>query len=169
MQAVILGPLKSENLKKYFDWRNNYKIWKWCRQNSYLNELHHKEWFDHVSDDPKIKMFEIIDRDENETVGVCGLTDIDLINRRAEFSIYIGPEYHGQNYGELGLRALIHHGFMHFGLNSIFGETFELNKSAAIFERVGMKLEGIRREYYYREGRFINAKIYSILRSEWVE
>jgi RimJ/RimL family protein N-acetyltransferase len=107
-----------------------------------------------------------VDNDNHRIVGVCGLTNMDLINRRAEFSLYVADPGQGKGYGEAALRALIAKGFNTYGLNCIWGEVFEGNPAIAMFERVGFKPEGRRREFYFREGRFIDAILISLLRSE---
>ena len=163
---ISLGPLQRDNLELYRSWRNDYSVWKWCRQNDFINEVEQVKWFERISQDKYIKMYEII---KNQTpIGVCGLTDFDYLNQRAEFSLYIGPEYHGKGLGKLSLEVLLYHGFTHHNLNLIWGETFEGNKAAKTFESVGMKQDGIRRKFYVREGKFINAILFSILKSEWL-
>jgi hypothetical protein len=100
-------------------------------------------------------------------VGVCGLTSIDWVNRRAEFSLYIDPDRQKDGLGKAALQTLLHHGFMTLGLNCIWGETFDLNPAAKLFEGLGFIKEGSRRDFYYRDGRFIDAHLYSLLRRHW--
>lgn len=104
-----------------------------------------------------------------ELVGVCGLTDICPVNQRAEFSLYIFPEHHQQGYGSEALSCLLTHGFKNLNLNRIWGETFDQNPGAKVFERLGFRHEGKREEFYFREGRFIDAHLYSIGRKEWLK
>lgn len=100
-------------------------------------------------------------------VGVCGLTSIDLHNRRAEFSLYIAPALHGQGFGRKGLELLLTHGFKNLGLNVIWGEVFDGNPAAKLFRRLGFVKEGTRREFYFRDGKFIDAHIVSLTAGEW--
>lgn len=106
-----------------------------------------------------------------EAVGICGLTSIDLVNRHAEFSLYIAPERQRLGYGAEALKTLCAHGFLGLGLKHIFGETFDQNPAAQMFESVGFVKEGTRRKFYYRQGQFIDAHLYSILdedfRGKW--
>jgi ribosomal-protein-alanine N-acetyltransferase len=95
-------------------------------------------------------------------LGVCGLTSMDLINRRAEFSLYIGPEFQGQGFGKNALKTLLAHGFRNYGLNRIWGESFEGNPAIAMFESLGFEPEGIRKEFYFKGGKFIDAYLFSI-------
>ena len=165
VRLTALGPWLQVST---FRWRNDYKIWKWCRQNDQLINKNHLDWFDNIRNDPTIKMYAILNQiDEN--VGVCGLTDIDRLNQRAEFSLYIGPEYQNKGYGKAALKTLLSHGFMNQNLNVIWGETFEGNPAYDMFIKLGMRHEGTRRQFYYKEGKFIDAHLVSITRIEYEE
>ena len=164
-KKIHLKALDTDHLSKALRWRNDYRVWKWCRQNDLISDLDHSQWFRSQNDDPKIKMFAVFGNDI--FVGVCGLTDIDRVNQRAEFSLYIGPEYQGMGYGKLALKTLLMHGFRNLNLNCIWGETFDGNPAANMFESLGFLKEGTRRQFYYRNGKFIDAHLYSILREDF--
>jgi RimJ/RimL family protein N-acetyltransferase len=127
-------------------------------------------WFERQAKDPSVRMYRIEFGAEKlrETVGVCGLTSLDFANRRAEFSLYIGPEHQQRGFGRRALATLLVHGFQNLGLNLIWGETFEGNHAAKMFESLGFKKEGTRRQFYWKDGRFIDAHLYSITRDEWM-
>lgn len=176
--SISLAPLSPEDSALAFNWRNNPAIFKWCRQNDFLNLPNHEKWFRSQFEDKSVKFYAIkltekrIFEDGSvfnnliSTIGVAGLTSIDLINQRAEFSLYIGPENHGKGYGKEALKALVRHGFNILPLNIIWGETYEGNPAYKMFEDVGFKKEGTRREFYCREGKFVDAHLYSIKRGE---
>jgi RimJ/RimL family protein N-acetyltransferase len=164
-QKITLGPLSNIPYEKTLAWRNDYRIFKWSRQREPLEKSNHVKWCEGLSSRADLKMFGIF---EGETpVGVCGLSNIDLINRSSEFSIYIGPSFWGQGLAQDALKTLVKYGFHVLGLNHIFGETFDGNQAAKCFEKVGFKKEGTRRAFYFREGKFIDAHLYSILASEF--
>lgn len=164
---IKLRRLSGEDNLKTFNWRNDERIFKWCRQNDVLHADQHNKWFGSQSQDRSISMYAIESTEGATLVGVCGFTSIDLINRHAEFSMYIGPEYHKRGYGEAALRELVRKGFRDYGFNSIWGETFDGNPAIKLFEKVGFKREGSRRDFYFRDGKFIDAHLVSILRSEY--
>jgi ribosomal-protein-alanine N-acetyltransferase len=167
--TIDLAPIARADLPKLLEWRNDYRVWRWTRQADYLNEVKHAEWFERQAKDPTIRMYKIVLRAQGTTndVGVCGLTSIDHFNRRAEFSLYVAPAYHRRGIGRSALAVLLGHGFDNLGLNLIWGETFDGNPAARVFEAVGMRREGTRRDFYWREGRFIGAHLYSITSEEW--
>lgn len=151
--------------ERTFKWRNDPRIFRWTRQNDLLTLANHRAWFQSQQTDPSMRMYAVLQH--GLQVGVCGLTSIDLLNRRAEFSLYIDPECHGHGLGRAALATLMCHGFSCLGLEVIWGETFDGNPAAKMFERLGMKKEGTRRAFYYRHGASISAHLYSLLSSEW--
>lgn len=163
--GVQLGPLLSHNNEQYRTWRNHPRIWKNCRQHDVISDFEQEKWFARQSDDPTIKMYEV--KRFDGVLGVCGLTSIDSTNRRAEFSLYIEPNAQGNGFGEMALKTLVSHGFKNLNLNCIWGETFDGNPAANLFVRTGFKMEGTRRQFYFRQGKYIDAHLYSLLRDEW--
>jgi RimJ/RimL family protein N-acetyltransferase len=155
-------------------WRNQREVWRWCRQNTLISSSDQERWNQRIATDPTIKMFGIeIYKNINSTsddlkVGVCGFTSISMGNRNAEFSLYIAPQFQGNGYGKDALKALLTHGFIDFGFKRIWGEVFDGNPAKKIFESLGMVHEGTLRKSYWKDGRFIDSHIVSMLNSEFV-
>jgi len=164
--GTSLDTLKFENLEIYRYNRNLTDVRCWCRQYDLISVADQLEWFDRQHIDSTIKMYEVINGKE-DLVGVCGLTDICHINRRAEFSLYIFPEHKLKGYGREALEILFTHGFSNLGLNTIWGETFDGNPARNLFLDIGMMHEGTRNDFYFRNGHFIDAHLYSIGAEDW--
>lgn len=153
-----------------FHWRNDERVYRWCRQYDVLHADQHKRWIGCQEIDQTVSMYAVESIDEKEcfeTVGVCGLTSIDYVNSRAEFSLYIAPGHQGQGFGEAALRALLAKAFFTYNLNLVWGEAFNGNPAMKMFERVGFIKEGSRRQFYYRNGKYIDAHLFSITRNEY--
>jgi len=166
MVRVKLGPILKEYSPQLFSWRNDENIFKWCRQVDLLTEVGHEKWMQSHQLDKSIKMYAILN-ERSDLIGVCGLTDIDLINQRAEFSLYIGPEFQRKGYAKEALELLIETGFSRYPLKTIWGETFDKNPAYDMFLKIGFKLEGTRRNFYFKDGHHINAHLVSITREEF--
>lgn len=169
--GVYLDTLREENLHQYLQWRNDERIFKWCRQFDLITEREHQAWFEKIQTDPSTRMYEMLDSVNLRLIGVCGLTSVDHKNQSAEFSLYVEPDFQGCGAGSKALKLLVKHGFENLNLNHIFGETFEDNPAAKVFEKLGFTKEGTRRQFYNRRGKFIDAHLYSMLRSDkaWQE
>jgi RimJ/RimL family protein N-acetyltransferase len=167
--TIDLAPIGRADLPQLLAWRNDWRIIQWSRQSDLLNEVTHAEWFERQAKDPTTRMYKMVLRTPGTTsdVGVCGLTSVDHFNRRAEFSLYVAPVFQRRGIGRAALRVLLSHAFDNLGLNVVFGETFDGNPAAKMFEALGMVKEGTRRQFYWRDGRLIDAHIYSITSEEW--
>jgi len=151
--------------------RNDHRIRDWCRQVGLIDEYQQDKWYQKISEDPKIRMYLIRHKDKDNglvCVGVCGFTDIDHLNQRAEFSCYIFTNEQGNGYATKALQTLFKHGFDDLNLNMIWGETFDGNPAVDLFtKKLGMLLEGTRRNFYYKKGKFLDAHLLSISREEF--
>lgn len=161
---IALGPISPSMADTMRDWRNDIRIRSWCRQIGVLSEFDQDRWMQAQSNDKTLRMFSV--HHNRDFVGVAGLTSIDMVNRRAEFSLYIGPNSHGLGFGKRALRTLCRFGFEELGLNSIWGESFEGNPAIKMFYDVGFVKEGVRRQFYFKGGMFIDAVLVSIQRHE---
>jgi RimJ/RimL family protein N-acetyltransferase len=153
-------------LAETFRWRNDKRIWKWCRQHTLLSMEDHYNYLKNLWSSEH-KMFAVHDLISKECVGVCGLTNIDKLNQKAEFSLYIAPDCQQVGYGKHALLSLLRHGFHDHNLNCIWGETYDGNHSTKMFEAIGMTKEGTLRQRYFRDGRFIDTHVYSLTRDDF--
>lgn len=164
--GVILGPLQFGNLEFYRTERNLPEIRRWCRQRHLISLDDQEDWYERQRLDPTIQMFEVI-APGGILAGVCGLTDIDHINQRAEFSLWIATHEQGQGLGEAALKTLCSYGFMELNLNMIWGETVGVNPGAQMFERCGFLQTGYRPSFYFKEGEWKDSYIYCLLRDSF--
>ena len=147
-------------------WRNMPEVWKWCRQYAPIDENHHAKWLERIAADPTIKMFGI-EGDNRRPIGVCGLTSIDRVNQKAEFSLYIAPTEQAKGYGKDALKTLLQHAFFHQNLWRVWGEVYAGNPALKTFGELGFKVEGVLREDYFRNGKFIDVHRIAILRKDF--
>lgn len=165
---VYLDVIGNDDHLRMFHWRNNYRIFRWCRQHDLITWDNHVNYIKRLSTDPTLRFYAIRDHEKNQLVGICGLSSIDLVNQNAEFSLYIGPEFQGKKYGKTALKLLCHWSFLHLPLHIIWGETFAGNPALRMFKSLGFRRDGVRREFYYREGKFIDCTIFSLRKGELV-
>ncbi len=169
--GLELAPICRRDLEMMRGWRNDHKIWKWARQNDLISDVDQEAWFNRQAADPRIKMYLIVRRvdGDKKPIGVCGLTDIDMLNRRAEFSLYVAVPFQRRGYGREALKILLAHGFMNLGLENIWGESFDGNPAMKIFDGLGFQREGVRRGFYLKDGVFVDAHLFAMRRQEWIQ
>jgi diamine N-acetyltransferase len=102
-------------------------------------------------------------------IGSLAFNNIDWRNRSSEFGILIGDKtYWNQGYGTESVRLLVKHGFNTLNLNRIFLHVFEDNlRAIRAYEKAGFVHEGRERQAEFRDGRYIDVLLMSILKGEF--
>lgn len=144
-------------------WRNDPEVYRTCRQDGLITSGENKAYWENHRKDSRMYF---IERD-SWNVGVCGLTSLDHKNQKAEFSLYIARDYRGKGLAKAALYTLLCHGFFDLNLNRIWGEMFSGNPAESIFRGLGMQKEGLLKETYFKEGKFIDSVIFAIRRDKW--
>ncbi len=165
MKSLELAPIDSTDCEMIRKWRNDQEIWQWTRHSDFISDADQRDWFESQRKDPATRLFKIAHR--HVAIGVCGLTNIDHLHRRAEFSIYIGPEYQKRGYGRAALKLLLAHAFLNVGVAQVYGESFVGNPAIKLFEEIGFKKDGTRRFFYMKNGEYVHTHLFSILGEEW--
>lgn len=102
-------------------------------------------------------------------VGSLAFNNIDWRNRSAEFGIMIGDKaYWNQGYGTDAVRLMVTYGFHTLNLHRIFLHVFENNPRAIkAYEKAGFVHEGRLRRAEFKEGKYIDVLVMSILKDEF--
>jgi diamine N-acetyltransferase len=102
-------------------------------------------------------------------IGSLAFNEIDWRNRAAEFGIMIGDKtFWNRGYGTEAVRLLVNHGFKTINLNRIFLRVFENNlRAIRAYEKAGFVHEGRLRQAEFRDGKYIDVLIMSILKDEF--
>ena len=163
-KKLELKKISKHDLEIIVKWRNNPKIMKYNRQFFLLNMKYQLKWFNELSKkDSAQRMF--VFRYDGNIVGVGGLIHLDKKNRNAEVSIILGEtKLHHRGIGTKALQLLINYGFQKLKLHRIEAEIFEYNKiSVKLFEKLNFKCEAILKDSLWRNGRWWNVYIFSII------
>ncbi len=101
-------------------------------------------------------------------VGIIGLKDSDLENKKTEIGYWISEKYQGNGIVTLACKALIDYAFNSLNYNRIQIKAATLNlKSRKIPERLNFSFEGIERDGELHKHGFVDLAIYSLLKNEF--
>jgi len=104
-----------------------------------------------------------------ELIGVCGIDDIKLRNRKGELGYCLNKDHWGKGYATEAAETLLDFGFTELELHRIHAKCDTRNtQSARVLEKVGMKQEGKLREHKLIDGKWRDSYIYSILEHEYL-
>ncbi|MCZ6860917.1 MAG: GNAT family protein [Alphaproteobacteria bacterium] len=106
---------------------------------------------------------------EGRFIGVTSLYEPDLARGCARFSVVIGErEAWGKGLGSIATRNVAAHAFENLGLRKIISDYLEPNiASKKIHQRAGFVVEGRLREDAWRQGRWVDRIVLSLLAGEW--
>ena len=115
--------------------------------------------------------FDIVLQDGDVLIGHISLHDIDHLNRHAFMGICIGEvEHHGKGYGTEAVRLILDYGFNQLNLHNIMLGVHEDNYAGiACYKKVGFKEAGRRREWIFKNGKYIDNIYMDILAREFKE
>jgi [ribosomal protein S5]-alanine N-acetyltransferase len=100
-------------------------------------------------------------------IGTSFLHSHHARHQRAEIAFNLAKASWGRGYATEAAQAVMRAGFTHYGLNRIEGTCMLGNvASARVMEKVGMRFEGILRQYVLAQGAFHDMKLYAILRED---
>ncbi len=105
---------------------------------------------------------------QNRLAGAVVCWYIHPGNNNAEIGYWLGEAFTGKGLATRAASMAIDHLFNDRGLHRIEMQCgVENTKSRAIPERLGFKLEGIRRESHWITDRFVDHAVYGLLSDEW--
>ena len=165
--SVELRELKREDLVRLNSWRNSQDLISQLGTNfRYISYEIDERWFENylTNRDKNIRLSIIVN---GNYVGNVNLTQIDLLNRSAEFSIMIGDfEYRGKGVGRKASELMIEYGLKELGLQRIWLTCLEDNIVAQnLYGKLGFKVEGVMREALFKGDSFKNLLLMSLLKT----
>jgi RimJ/RimL family protein N-acetyltransferase len=127
------------------------------------------KWYEELSANKDHYSFAIETLEEKKYIGGCGIHKVDWKNRVVEVGIFIGDKnYWNKRYGTDAMRILIRFIFEQMNINKIKLNVYEFNPRAVrCYEKCGFKKEGTLRQEIFRDGKYYDQYIMSILREEY--
>ncbi len=119
-----------------------------------------------AGDSSKEMIFEVWYRDK--IVGLIGLKDIDLTNKKAEIGYWLTRDATGKGIMTQSCKALLQYVFRELKINKIWIRCAVENvRSCNIPKQLGFTFEGTERQGEILHGKYLDLKIYSLLKKEW--
>jgi RimJ/RimL family protein N-acetyltransferase len=169
-QKVMLRGLRREDMPLYRAWLENTQVTHLMESGwRPLNDAEVENLYRASTEPNDTVVFVMVDRATDRPIGTCGLYLIQWICRRAEFRIIIGePTAWNKGFGSEAARLVVACGFERLNLETIYlGVNTENLMAIRSYERAGFVREGVRRKLIFRNGRYYDALMMSILREEY--
>lgn len=168
---IQLKPLLKEHVVPFYTWINDDEVIKYSLP--LFLKIETKEeidtWYDELLKDTELLNLGIFLENTDQLIGYAGICNISKLNRSGEYFIFIGEKnFWGKGIAKLVTKEVLNIGFNGYDLNRIFLTVSEPNIGGVkAYEKVGFKYEGNLREACFRDGKFHDKIIMSVLKSDW--
>ena len=113
--------------------------------------------------------FNVVLLEDDTLIGHISLHDIDHLHRNAFMGVVIGPaKYRNRGYGAEAIRLVLYYGFRTLNLHNIMLSVHADNQAGiSCYQKVGFKEGGRRREWVFKDGKYVDKIYMDILESEF--
>jgi RimJ/RimL family protein N-acetyltransferase len=171
---IRLRSAERQDIPQFVTWLNDPEVIENLMIYAPMSIAEEEDWFNHMLErakDERPLVIEVLENDKWIMVGNCGIHNIDWRCRSAELGIFIGEKsFWNRGYGTAVMRLLIKYGFQTLNLNRLMLDVYDSNPRAIrTYEKAGFIHEGRKRRAMYKDGRYKDILIMSVLRDEWNE
>ncbi len=157
---IYFRPMKLEDAKLVSQWYNDTDTKRYMSTTVRGYKYSPRDIKKEIKENnPKEELwFMVCLRSDNKPIGQAGIDDLDFLDRRGEIFFLIGDKNEkGKGYSREIVRLLLDYAFKKMKLNSLFATvTVENIPSLKVLEKAGFKKIGIRRQYNYIGGKFLD-------------
>ncbi|MFD0714396.1 GNAT family N-acetyltransferase [Paenibacillus sp. GCM10027626] len=167
-RKMVIGDIPT-----YHKWRNDIDVMRTTNPSLDLYTYAETEAFvNHVifGAGDSAKNFIIVDKNNDQAIGITALVQLDYKNRNAECILDIGEkEYWGKGIGTEALTLLLDYAFLEMNLHRVSLRVFSFNdKAVRLYTKLGFQQEGISRQAIYRDGSWSDIVHMGILKEEYL-
>ena len=172
-ERVRLRAAEREDVKNFYVWVNDPDVTRYLSLYLPMSTVDEENWFNSMtqrSQSEKTLVIEVRDGNGWKMIGNCGVFDIDTIGRLGEIGIMLGEKDEwDKGYGTEAMSLLVHHCFETLNFNRVYLRVYAENlRAKRAYEKAGFVEEGRLREAVYKNGKYDDVIIMSVLRAEWI-
>jgi RimJ/RimL family protein N-acetyltransferase len=167
-KRVRLWAVEKFDVARNYHWGNDPELIRLTGMNPYpKSTLDLERWFENICVNPNLKMF-AIKTIEGEYIGNIEISEIDWRVGRGEIGLMIGEAaFRGQGYGSEAIRLLCEFAFGEMRFHRIEARVLVHNvRAQRTFESCGFVREGVARESFFLDGRWVDVVGYGLLPGE---
>lgn len=169
-EKVYLRPMEIEDADLLYTHLNNdSEMRRLTGTHNVFSKIEIQNSFQSLGQDSGRVGFAIVTQEGDHLVGDVALNEMVFPNNRdANFRIAIFDEYVGQGYGSEATKLMLDYGFGILNLHRIELDVYSINERAIhVYEKLGFKREGVKRENWYYDHKYYNSVVMSILENEY--
>ena len=171
-KKITLRAIESEDLDILHKWANDPSTQDIIGNIHFPSSREYQTtWYKNLQTDHLNQRF-AIETEDMGIIGISSIMSIDWRNNHAWHGIVLGDkDIRGKGYGIDAVMATMRYAFDEMHLERLDGSIIEYNTPSSSFycDKLGWKVEGVRRNYYYRKGRYWDQIVVGITRKDYDE
>lgn len=167
-ENTYLRPIEKADAPLFVAWLNDPEVSRFTQQYLPLNLRQEEEYLARLYQDKENVILGIVERATDRLLGAAGFHQIDWRNRQTGFGIVIGAkDAWGKGHGAETTRLMLRYAFATLNLHRVWLRVYSFNERAMrCYEKVGFQREGVLRQDVFRDGRYWDTIMMSVLRDE---
>lgn len=170
---LTLRRLGAADVDDMFDYAKRRDVTEHLRWYPHQSKKYTSDYLRYISARYKLGDFydwAVVEKESGKMIGTCGFTSFDLPHDSAEIGYVLNPEFHGKGYATEAATRVLEFGFSELSLHRIEARFMKENTaSLRVMEKLGMTLEGYRRDGMLIKEKYRTIGVCSILCHEWRE
>ena len=175
-KLIYFEPISLTGLDEMHEYSINEEFYEFFEYNAFKSKIETEQYLKKLINRTKLidgdiqAMYWFVRlKEDSKLLGSAALVNINQNRKSAEMGYGIDPNYWGKGYVLLLQNALIRYTFESLGLNRLHGITMVNNeRTISSIYAAGFKKEGILRDYFFKDNRFINGLKYSMLKTDYI-
>lgn len=164
---VVIRPVETGDLERMVQLRADPRVWTQLGDVRMIGIEDQRDWFERVRRNPSRRYY-VLCTDSIPFLGVVRTDEIDHLNRSMRVGGDILPEYWGKGYGTQMFALLEEYCFNVLNMNRLWLLVLDSNVAARrLYAKAGFREEGRMRQALFRNGRYEDYVMMSLLRAEW--
>ena len=174
LNKIIMRKLREEDAMSMLNYISNPEVNKYLPDDAEMNNCEEiKDMIKSINQgfmESNNIRWGIVDKESSKIIGDCGFYKTDLKNKTGEISYRLSPEFWGQGIMSKILKQMLSFGFKEIELNRIEASVIPGNKgSLHILENNGFKKEGVLRDSLFKNNKYYDLIVYSILKRDYFD
>lgn len=167
-KEISMRPVESQDLEKIRNLRNEQSTWQYLSDASLISESMQHQWFENLKLTLDERYYTVEQKTFGQFIGVIRTDQIDLRNRSIRVGCDIIPKERGKGFGTMTFEMLLKFLFIYHSYHRLWLCVLENNEVAKkLYKNVGFKEEGRLRAAIWREGKWMDYIVMSILEEEY--
>ena len=167
-EEISMRPIEAQDLEKVRKLRNEQSTWQYLSDASLISESMQHQWFDNLTRTLDERYYTIEKKKGGTFLGVIRTDQIDFKNRSIRVGCDIILSERGKGFGTMAFQMILRYFFIYNSFHRIWLCVLENNEIAKkLYINVGFKEEGKLREAIWREGKWKDYIVMSILEDEY--